>query len=54
VRAAGHRRILGGELGATLRGGSPAGADELVGLATGAMEAHLDRQLRTVHTANGL
>ena len=48
------RRILGGELGVTLREPPPAGADELVGLATEAMEAYLDRQLRTVHTANGL
>ena len=48
------RRILGGSLGVTLRGAPPAGADELVGLATEAMESHLDRRLRSVHTANGL
>jgi hypothetical protein len=48
------RRILGGELGVTLRGTPPVGADELVGLATDAMESHLDRRLRSVHTANGL
>ena len=48
------RRILGGALGSTLRGPPPAAADEVVGLATEAMEAHLDRRLRTVHTANGL
>jgi DNA repair protein RecO (recombination protein O) len=48
------RRILGGELAATLRGAPPAGAAELVQLATDAMESHLDRRLRTVHTANGL
>jgi DNA repair protein RecO (recombination protein O) len=48
------RRILGGALGVTLRGTPPAGADELVGLATDAMESHLDRRLRSVHTANGL
>jgi DNA repair protein RecO (recombination protein O) len=48
------RRILGGALGSTLRETPPSCADEVVGLATEAMEAHLDRQLRTVHTANGL
>jgi DNA repair protein RecO (recombination protein O) len=48
------RRVLGGELGATLREASPAGAQELVGLATAAMEAHLDRRLRSVHSAPGL
>jgi DNA repair protein RecO (recombination protein O) len=48
------RRILGGSLGVTLRGAPPAGADELVGLATEAMESHLDRRLRSGHTANGL
>jgi DNA repair protein RecO (recombination protein O) len=48
------RRILGGALGGTLRGAPPAGADELVALATDAMESHLDRRLRSVHTANGL
>jgi DNA repair protein RecO (recombination protein O) len=48
------RRILGGELGATLREAPPVGAAELVQLATEAMESHLDRRLRTVHTANGL
>jgi len=48
------RRILGGELGATLRGAPPAGSAEFVQLATEAMEAHIDRRLRTVHTAQGL
>jgi len=48
------RRILGGELGATLRGAPPAGSAELVALATEAMEVHLDRRLRTVRTTSGL
>lgn len=48
------RRILGGELGATLRGAPPTGAPELVALATEAMEAHLDRRLRSVHSVPGL
>jgi DNA repair protein RecO (recombination protein O) len=48
------RRILGGALGSTLRGAPPPCADEVVALATEAMEAHLERRLRTVHTANGL
>ena len=48
------RRILGGELGATLREGSPVGGPELIALATAAMEAHLDRRLRSVHSAPGL
>ena len=49
-----RRRILGGELGATLRSAPPAGSAEVVQLATEAMEAHLDRWLRTVRTADGL
>jgi DNA repair protein RecO (recombination protein O) len=48
------RRILGGALRSTLRERPPPGAAEVVGLAIEAMEAHLDRQLRSVHTANGL
>jgi DNA repair protein RecO (recombination protein O) len=48
------RRILGGELGQALKEPSPAGAAEVVLLATEAMESHLDRRLRTVHTAQGL
>ena len=35
------RRILGGALGSTLRETPPPCADEVVGLATEAMEAHL-------------
>ncbi len=48
------RRILGGELGATLREVAPDGSAEVVELATGAMESHLDRRLRTVRTTTGL
>ena len=48
------RRILGGELAATLRAAPPAGSAELVQLATEAMEGHLDRRLRSVHTVTGL
>jgi DNA repair protein RecO (recombination protein O) len=48
------RRILGGELGALLRTDPPPGSAELVQLATEAMEAHLDRRLRTVHATSGL
>ncbi len=48
------RRILGGELGPALKERSPAGTNEVVMLATEAMESHLDRRLRTVHTAHGL
>jgi DNA repair protein RecO (recombination protein O) len=48
------RRILGGELGATLRESPPVGGPELIALATAAMEAHLDRRLRSVHSAPGL
>ena len=48
------RRILGGELGSALKEPSPAGAAEVVLIATEAMESHLDRRLKTVHTAQGL
>jgi DNA repair protein RecO (recombination protein O) len=48
------RRILGGELGGVLAAPTPVGVDELSGLATEAMEAHLDRRLRSVHSAAGL
>ncbi len=48
------RRILGGELATALRERAPAGAPEVVALATEAMESHLDRRLRTVHSAYGL
>ncbi len=47
------RRILGGELGQALKEPSPAGALEVVLIATEAMESHLDRRLRTVHIAQG-
>jgi DNA repair protein RecO (recombination protein O) len=47
------RRILGGELGAVLAAGPHPGADELTGLATEAMEAHLDRRLRSVRSSAG-
>ena len=45
------RRILGGSLGAVLAGPPPTCADEVTALATEAMEAHLDRRLRTVRSA---
>ena len=48
------RRILGGELGSVLAAGPLPGTDELAGLATEAMEAHLDRRLRSVRSAAGL
>jgi DNA repair protein RecO (recombination protein O) len=48
------RRILGGELGSTLRESPPAGSPELVALTTEAMEAHLDRRLRSVRATTGL
>jgi DNA repair protein RecO (recombination protein O) len=48
------RRILGGELGRVLAAGPHAGADELAGLATEAMEAHLDRRLRSVRSSAGI
>jgi DNA repair protein RecO (recombination protein O) len=48
------RRILGGELRATLHGAPPVGSVELVALATEAMEAHLDRYLRAVRSTSGL
>jgi DNA repair protein RecO (recombination protein O) len=48
------RRILGGELGAVLAGPPPPGADEVAELATGAMEAHLDRRIRSVRSTAGL
>jgi DNA repair protein RecO (recombination protein O) len=48
------RRILGGELGGVLMAGPLPGTDELAGLATEAMEAHLDRRLRSVRSAAGL
>ncbi|HEY1650709.1 MAG TPA: DNA repair protein RecO [Acidimicrobiales bacterium] len=48
------RRILGGELGTVLKGPPPPGADEVVELATAAMEAHLDRRIRSVRSTAGL
>jgi DNA repair protein RecO (recombination protein O) len=44
------RRMLGGELGALLKGPAPAGADEVAALSTEAMEIHLDRRLRSVRS----
>lgn len=44
------RRILNGSLSSVLRGVQP-GADEVIGLATEAMETHLDRRLRSVRSA---
>jgi len=48
------RQILGGSLGSVLRGPPPAGALEVTELATEAMEAHLDRRLRSVRSVAGL
>ncbi len=48
------RRILGGELGAVLAGPPPPSADEVAELATEAMEAHLDRRIRSVRSTAGL
>jgi len=48
------RRILGGELGGVLAAAPQPGTDELSGLATEAMEAHLDRRLRSVRSSAGL
>ena len=46
--------ILGGSLGSILRGPPPPGAAEVSELATEAMEAHLDRRLRSVRSVAGL
>jgi DNA repair protein RecO (recombination protein O) len=48
------RRILGGDLASVLSGPAPAAADEVAELATGAMEAHLDRRIRSVRSTAGL
>jgi DNA repair protein RecO (recombination protein O) len=48
------RRILGGDLASVLNGPPPPGADEVAELATGAMEAHLDRRIRSVRSSAGL
>ena len=48
------RRILGGDLASVLNGPPPPGADEVAELATEAMEAHLDRRIRSVRSTAGL
>jgi DNA repair protein RecO (recombination protein O) len=48
------RRILGGGLSSVLAGPAPAGADEVAELATEAMEAHLDRRIRSVRSTASL
>ena len=48
------RRILGGGLASVLAGPAPAGADEVAELATEAMEAHLDRRIRSVRSTASL
>jgi len=48
------RRILGGDLAAVLAGPPPPTADEVAELATEAMEAHLDRRIRSVRSTAGL
>ncbi len=48
------RRILGGDLAAVLAGPPPPSADEVAELATEAMEAHLDRRIRSVRSTAGL
>jgi DNA repair protein RecO (recombination protein O) len=48
------RDVLGGGLGRVLAAPRPACAEEVASLATEAMEAHIDRRLRAVHTAAGL
>lgn len=48
------RAILGGGLGDVLAGPPPEGAQEVVELATEAMEVHLDRRLRSVRSVAGI
>lgn len=48
------RAITGGGLATVLRGDPPSGTQEVATLATEAMEAHLDRRLRTVRSVAGL
>jgi DNA repair protein RecO (recombination protein O) len=48
------RRILGGDLAAVLSQPAPPEADEVAELATEAMEAHLDRRIRSVRSTAGL
>ena len=45
------RAVLGGSLGRVLSAPRPPCADEVAGLATEAVEAHIDRRLRSVHAA---
>ena len=47
-------RILGGDLAAVLSGPPPPAADEVAELATEAMEAHLDRRIRSVRSTADL
>jgi DNA repair protein RecO (recombination protein O) len=44
------RAVLGGTLGRVIGSPRPACADEVTSLATEAMETHIDRRLRAVHT----
>ncbi len=46
------RRILGGSLRDVLSGENPPGTEEVAALATEAMENHLDRRLRSIHSAS--
>lgn len=48
------RRILGGDLAGVLKAPPPPGTDEVAELATEAMEAHLDRRIRSVRSTAGL
>jgi DNA repair protein RecO (recombination protein O) len=48
------RAIMGGGLGTVLAGPPPPCAPEVTALATEAMEAHLDRRLRSVRSVAGL
>jgi DNA repair protein RecO (recombination protein O) len=48
------RRILGGDLAGVLNGPPPPGTDEVAELATEAMEAHLDRRIRSVRSTASL
>jgi DNA repair protein RecO (recombination protein O) len=47
------RSILGGSLRSVLAGPAPPAAEEVNALATEAMEAHLDRRLRSVRSSTG-
>jgi DNA repair protein RecO (recombination protein O) len=47
------RRILGGDLARVLAEPAPPGAEEVVELATEAMEVHLDRRIRSMRSASG-